>query len=79
MTTGWQGVGGLGDTTKGSKPSEPVPGIAAVSQPLLLRIDEWVCGECHAPIVTDENGANARIEHTTGCKAIADIVRVAKT
>jgi hypothetical protein len=77
MTTGWHGIGDIADTTKGAGKAEPVEGVPAVSQPILLRTDEYVCAACWAPIITDEDGQNAAIQHERGCAAIAGLVQAA--
>jgi hypothetical protein len=76
MTTGWHGIGGIGDMHQGPQKAEPVAGVPAVTQPILLRTDEYVCAACWAPIVTDENGQNAAIAHEKGCAAIDGIAKV---
>ena len=78
MTTGWHGVSDISDVSRGANKAEPVEGVPAVTQPILLRTDEYVCAACWAPIVTDEDGQNAAIQHERGCAAIAGIAQAVR-
>lgn len=70
----WNRLGALEPeaTTRGAE-RQIVPGIPAVSQPIVLGRDEYLCGGCSAPIT--EAGGQLRIVHEHGCSAVASIVQ----
>lgn len=72
VNVNWRNLGSL-EGVKGPQMPQPVEDVPAVSQPMLLRTDEWVCAGCWQPIVSDDDGSNARIEHNAGCPAMAAI------
>lgn len=59
-------------TTRGEN-RQIVTGIPAVTQPIRLARDEWVCDGCGAPV--SEAGDTFRIVHEHGCSAVASIVQ----
>jgi len=74
----WQPVSALTgeDVTVGGE-FEPVPGVPAVSQPLALAVDEWVCGGCYAPMISVAPPSVA-IDHAPGCPAVAAILKAVR-
>jgi hypothetical protein len=72
-TTGWQGVNAMDFDGSRGQEFRPVPGVPTVSQPMLLAVDEWVCGGCFEPIISPD-GSNASITHKTGCPAMGKLM-----